>query len=51
MLKLRLGVHEKEWKDHKGMKRNGIEQNVFKQGKGMKKKWNGMKLSNFYWMF
>ena len=32
-----------EWNDHKGMERNGMEWNVFKQEKGMK-------LSNFDWM-
>ena len=31
LLRLHLGVHkEMEWKDHKGMERNGMEWNVFK---------------------
>ena len=33
-----------EWNEHKGMERNGMEWNVFKQGKGME-------LSNLDWMF
>ena len=38
---LRLGVYKgMEWNDHKGMKRNEMEWNVFKQGKGIEK--NGM---------
>ena len=45
-----MGVHKgMKWDDHKGMEMNGMEWNVFKQGKWMENNENEWNVSNLVW--